>query len=250
MLERRRRVGDWPPVGAIRTPRCSWKAPSMRSPPSPCPPPTAPAPSSRRPAWPQPASRNASAIDASIRVKSAHSLAPTRIPCNIDSSLLLDNKRDKPPGDAFASSPGEPIDIHARNLIGSIRSGINLCEHAQALGIERILCGYDSDSAGEAAAEALTPAEAEATGLARIIRNVKPPPAAPPDCGRPSQRRRHAPRPWPGPLLMAEDRRHPRHSYETGHQPLIHGARGQIPRRAPGPETSRRVQNPLFWHGH
>ena len=39
--------------------------------------------------------------------------------------------------------------------------------------------------------------------------------AAPPDCGRPSQRRRHAPRPWPGPVLMAEDRRHPRHSRET-----------------------------------
>ncbi len=74
--------------------------------------------------------------------------------------------------------------------------------------------------------------------------------AAPPDCGRPSQRPRHAPRPWPGALLMAEDRRHPRHSYETGHQPLIHGARVQIPRRAPGPETSRRVQNPVFWHGH
>ena len=74
--------------------------------------------------------------------------------------------------------------------------------------------------------------------------------AAPPDCGQPSQHRRHAPRPWPGPLLMAEDRRHPRHSHETGHQPLIHGARGQIPRRAPGPETSRRVQNPLFRHGH
>ena len=61
-------------------------------------------------------------------MKSAHSLAPTRIPCNIDSSLLLHNKRDKPPGDACASSPGEPIDIHARNLIGSTRSGINLCE--------------------------------------------------------------------------------------------------------------------------
>ena len=74
------------------------------------------------PQRPQPASRNASAIDASIRVKSAHSLAPTRIPCNIDSSLLLQNKRDKPPGDAYASSPGEPIDIHARNLIGSTRS--------------------------------------------------------------------------------------------------------------------------------
>ena len=42
----------------------------------------------------------------------------------------------------------------------------------------------------------------------------------------------------------------PRHSHETGHQPLIHGASGRIPRRAPGPETSRRVQNPLFWHGH
>ena len=50
-----------------------------------------------------------------------------------------------------------------------------------------------------------------------------------------------------GSLPMAEDRRQPRNSCETGPQPLIHGARGRIPRRAPGPETSRRVQNPVFW---
>ena len=58
------------------------------------------------------------------------------------------------------------------------------------------------------------------------------------------------PGPGRGPVLMAEDRRHPRHSRETRPQPLIHGARGRIPRRAPGPETSRRVQNPEFLHRH